>query len=110
MGTLLTDLAQTLVLVEEDGSDAPATARDGGDVQRLLAERHGRQRRRLGWTEQGVRRDYQIIREEVETVLHAAGDVASEDTIREALPIVERLLDRALEVSLAAYRAGGDGA
>jgi nitrogen-specific signal transduction histidine kinase len=108
VGTLLTDLAQTLVLVEEDGSDAPATARDGGDVQRLLAERHGRQRRRLGWTEEGVRRDYRILREEVEEVLQGAGEVVTEDSIREGLPIIERLLDRALEVSLDAWRADPD--
>jgi PAS domain S-box-containing protein len=104
-GTLLTDLAQTLVLLEEDGTDAPATAQDGGDVQRLLAERHGRQRRRLGWSEEGLRRDYEILREEVEAVLSSARDVASDETLREARPIVQRLLHRAFEVSLAAYRA-----
>ena len=103
--TLLTDLAQTLVLIEEDGADAPATARDGGDVQRLLAERHGRQRHRLGWTEEGLERGYQILREEVDAVLHAARDVASEEAIHEAIPIVHRLLDRARKVSLDAYRA-----
>ncbi|HEX6037502.1 PAS domain-containing sensor histidine kinase [Longimicrobium sp.] len=110
MGTLLTDLAQTLVLVEEDGPDAPETAHDGSDVQRLLAERHGRQRRRLGWSEEGLRRDYEIIREEVETVLLAAHEVATEDALREALPIIQRLLGRAANISLEAYRtAGGDG-
>ncbi|HEX8906876.1 MAG TPA: ATP-binding protein, partial [Longimicrobiaceae bacterium] len=45
--TLVTDLAQVLVMLEEDGEDTRGIARDADDVQRLLAERHGRQRRRL---------------------------------------------------------------
>jgi PAS domain S-box-containing protein len=107
MATLLTDLAQTLVLVQEDGAEAPAIARDGGDVQRLLADRHGHQRRTLGWTEEGLVRDYQILREEVEAVLQGAHEIATDDTIREAIPIVVRLLQRAQDVSVAAYRTGG---
>ena len=74
-------------------------------MQRLLAERHGRQRRRLGWSEAGLRRDYEILREEVEAVLASAREVATDETLREARPIVQRLLQRALEISLAAYRA-----
>jgi PAS domain S-box-containing protein len=109
MGTLLTDLSQTLVLVEEDGPDAPETAHDGSDVQRLLAERHGHQRRRLGWSEEGLRRDYDIIREEVEAVLLGASDVATQDTLHEALPIIQRLLHRAMEISLQAYHEDRDG-
>ena len=107
MATLLTDLAQTLVLVQEDGIESEAIARDGGDVQRLLADRHGRQRRTLGWSEEGLARDYQILREEVEAVLQGAHEIATEDTIREAIPIVVRLLQRAQDVSVAAYRGGG---
>jgi hypothetical protein len=75
-------------------------------VQRLLADRHGHQRRTLGWTEEGLVRDYQILREEVEAVLQGAHEIATEDTIREATPIVMRLLQRAQDVSVAAYRDG----
>jgi hypothetical protein len=109
MATLLTDLAQTLVLVQEDGAEAEVIARDGGDVQRLLAHRHGDQRRVLGWTAEGVVREYQILREEVEAVLRGAHEIATDDTIREATPIVVRLLQRAQDVSVAAYHDGKRG-
>jgi len=105
LATLLTDLAQTLVLVEEDGPDAPANARDGGDVQRLLAERHGQQRRRLGWSEEGLRRGYEILREEVDIALQGARGLVTDEAIHEAVPVIHHLLERAREISLVAYRA-----
>ena len=108
VATLLTDLAQTLVMLEEDGQDAPATARDGEDVQALLSRRHGRQRRRLGWTEEGMAREAEILRAEIETVLRDTAAVASGDAVDEALPIVHRLLERAFAESLRAFREDGD--
>ncbi|HWK89990.1 MAG TPA: ATP-binding protein, partial [Longimicrobium sp.] len=64
MSTLLTDLSQALVVLEEDGPDASITAADGRRVQTLLAELHGYQRLRLGWTREGLQREYEILREE----------------------------------------------
>ncbi|HEX8272945.1 MAG TPA: ATP-binding protein [Longimicrobiaceae bacterium] len=107
--TLLTDLAQVLVLLEEDGEDAPATARDGQEVQRLLARRHGAQRRRLGWSEAGLRREYAILREETESALRdTAGAESSREAVDESLAVVHRLLGAAEELSVEAFREGPD--
>ncbi|HEX8244903.1 MAG TPA: ATP-binding protein, partial [Longimicrobium sp.] len=102
--TLVTDLAQVLVVLEEDGEDAPGIAKDADDVQRMLAERHGRQRRRLGWAEGEVRREYEILCEEIERALNDAREVAGGRAVDEALPVVRRLVQRATDLSIAAYR------
>jgi len=106
--TLVADLAQVLVVLEEDGSDARGIARDADDVQRLLAIRHGRQRCRLGWTEAELRREYEILGEEIETSLNAARDVAAGRAVDEALPVIRRLLNRAASLSVGAWREAAE--
>ena len=109
VATLLTDLGQALVLLEEDGPDAAANARDGGDVQGLLAERHGLQRCRLGWSEEALKRDYQILREEVEVALQSARDMVTDEAVDEAAAVIQRLLACAEEISLTAYELAQTG-
>src|SRR5262249_42807346 len=106
LATLVTDLAQVLVVLEEDGEDARGIAKDADDVQRLLAGRPGRQRRRLGWTEMELRREYEILGEELESALNATRELAGEHAVDEALPVVRRLLHRAATLSVTAYREG----
>ncbi|HEX2093930.1 MAG TPA: ATP-binding protein [Longimicrobiaceae bacterium] len=107
LATLLTDMAQALVVIEEDGPDAPATAQDGSDVQALISGRHAVQRRRLGWSEAALVREYEILREEVESALRQAAGAMSESAVDESLAVVRRLLARATEISLRAFRDGG---
>ncbi len=104
MATLVTDLAQVLVVLEEDGADAPGIARDASDVQALLADRHARQRRRLRWTEAGLAREYEVLGQEVEESLRGAAGIATEAAIEEALVVVRRLLARITDRSLRAFR------
>ena len=72
LGTLLAEFARSLVLIEEAGGETTRTLRDGTDIQRVLAERHGAQRAALGWSEADHRREVAILREEVERVPRAA--------------------------------------
>jgi PAS domain S-box-containing protein len=102
--TLVTDLAQVLVVLQEDGDDTRGIARDADDVQRLLAIRHGRQRHRLGWAEVELRREYEILSEEMEAALNAMRELAGSAAVDEALPVVRRLMNRAAELSIEAYR------
>ena len=105
MSTLLADMAQVLVILEEDGADTASTVQDAHDVQVLLAERHGRQRRRIGWTEAALVREYEILREELGATLREGNPNAPERAVDEALEVVRRLLDRAAAASLSAFRA-----
>jgi hypothetical protein len=108
LGTLLTELARSLVLIDEAGGETTRTLRDGTEIQRVLAERHGAQRAALGWGEGDHRREFEILHQEVAAALQAAfgagahavagspatadpGDEAS-GTLAGALDVVTRLL------------------
>jgi signal transduction histidine kinase len=112
IGAFLADIASALVVIEEfDGKPSPLLA-DATEIQRLVSERHGAQRAALGWTESALRREFVIIREELETIVnkhfnqrHRLGE--------EALAIVARFLDQseylALRALEAAQTAGRNG-
>jgi PAS domain S-box-containing protein len=101
LGTLLAELARALVLIEAAGGATTRTLRDGTEIQRLLAERHGAQRAALGWSEADHRREIAIVREEIEGALRAArvgadptaGDDGQPATGQaDALGVIARLL------------------
>jgi len=67
--TFLADVATTLrtlgTVVESATGEPDASTLDGTDIQRVVAERHGAQRARLGWSDAEVRREFVILREEL---------------------------------------------
>jgi hypothetical protein len=69
LATFLSDVAATLrsldTVVESPTGDPSASTLDGTDIQRVVAERHGAQRARLGWSERELRREFVILREEL---------------------------------------------
>ena len=62
---LLADVASALCVMEEVKGSASGTLADAVEIQRLISERHGAQRQRLGWNESALRREFMIVREEV---------------------------------------------
>lgn len=102
-GVFLVDVGQSLVLLAEEGQ--PAVLRDGSEIQRVISELHGAQRCRLRWTEEEIRREFRILREEVDAAL--AGEAAGPGGT-EALALVHRLLDHAEHVSVRGFRAAGE--
>jgi PAS domain S-box-containing protein len=105
------------------GNAAPEPAadvhdlQDGAAIQRVVAERHGAQRARLGWSEGELRREYTILREELTAAVrrrmargHAepAVESAAEGGPRDvagALAVLTEFLAAAERVSIAQYRA-----
>jgi hypothetical protein len=122
--SLVTDLAQSLVIVAEAGADAAALLSDGSAIQRTIAENHGRRRRLQGWTEEALHRDHAILREEMVRVLEtrvAAGQLAGSGDLPSdaptlplarqaraalgpALSVLESLVRRAEAVSVGAWQ------
>ncbi|MDF1503851.1 ATP-binding protein [Roseisolibacter sp. H3M3-2] len=103
--TFVADVAQSLLTV---GADGPLTAemlRDGSEIQRLIAERHGVQRAQLGWPEAELRREWALLGEALADAVRplpaAPADVA------QALALIERLVAAAVEASLRGYRRDG---
>ena len=96
---MLADIASNLVILEETAGEPSTLLNDGADIQRLIAERHGAQRARLGWSEDAIRREHQIIREEVERSMmrHFLGE--TDGRLSEALATVAGLLRHSEDLS-----------
>ena len=95
LSTLIADIATALILIQEAGGEASPLLSDAIEVQRLVSERHGAQRARLGWTEAAMRREFMIVREELERVVHRylPGDGAPNPA--DALAVIGRFVDQA---------------
>ena len=104
----LADIVQALVAVEEARGAASDIMRDGSVLRRIISERHGAQRHRLGWTERELRDEFVILKKCVDD---AARKVASKNrntnALQAARTVLGRLLDTAEEISLRGYRLAG---
>jgi signal transduction histidine kinase len=101
--SLLGDFAQSLVLAAKGGAEGADLLRDGSTIQRAIADRHGARRHAQGWDEAAVRRDHEILREEVERAVRERMGRASADGDA-ALTVLLRFIDRAEAISVAAWR------
>ena len=100
--TMLADIAGALVVIEEScGATSPNLA-DAVEIQRLIAERHGAQRARLGWTETSLRREFMIIREEVERAVLKCVPTGKTLEPTDAVTIVNKFVDQAEYLSVRA--------
>jgi signal transduction histidine kinase len=106
LAALLADLGQELVIVGEAGGDMELL-RDGSDLRNLLADRHGRQRARLGWTEAALRREYEILRAEVAAAVRRPLPAGSAG-VEAAVAALNGLVDEVERVSLAGMRGMQD--
>jgi hypothetical protein len=105
--TFLADVVQSLLAIDESQGVESELLRDGGAIQELIALRHGEQRHRLGWSEDQLVREYDILATELEVCARRRpadprpGDAAD---VTPAIEVLHRLLDRAREASLRGYR------
>jgi PAS domain S-box-containing protein len=103
--TFLVDIGLALVTLDEGGGE-PELMRDGTEIQRLIADRHGAQRARLGWSEEEMRREFTLLREIIprmvapEVVRTADKEVHMED----ALGVLDRLLQQTEMISVRGYQ------
>ena len=103
VAALLADVAESLIVLEDTGGHPTPLMQDGVEIQRLIAERHGAQRARLGWTEETLHRECEILSEEVERALrHRLGEAGGR--IDEAIAIVRRQLDEATHIGVRALQ------
>lgn len=102
-------LASNLTVIGESCGRDPELLADGGHLQRLMAELHGAQRHRLGWSEADIGRETKLLITEVERSINASVDVvaterATSDSQSESirasisLPAVDAARQYALDV------------
>jgi PAS domain S-box-containing protein len=99
LASFLSDLAQTVGAMDLGAGVEADSLRDGTAIQRTIAERHGRQRARLGWRATEVRREFQILREELAAAVRRQIHPPRPEELDEALGILDEFLAGAQRVS-----------
>ena len=98
--TLVMDLATALVFIEEAQNEASRALRDGTEIQRLIAERHGAQRASLGWSAEHYRQELRIMREAIEATLRRHHSFGADADLATALGVLRQLLEHAERAGL----------
>jgi PAS domain S-box-containing protein len=96
-------LGLALIAIAEVGIEASAQLRDRNTIRHDVAELHGAQRRRMGWSEADLSLEYALLRDELAALVRGRakpGDAPADGV----LDLVGRLLDQARAVSLRGYR------
>jgi hypothetical protein len=114
LASFLADVAGTMQHL--DGAvtagigDPTSDVVDGTAIQRVVAERHGAQRARLGWGESELRREFVILREELEAAVRRQADrvpgptsAARRGEAERALEVLRQFLEVAERVSVAGF-------
>ena len=105
LGTFLADFAQQFTILDDEAVDAVPLVRDGSELQQLVIDKHGRQRRRLGWPPSALTVEFAILADEIARVVRSDGSVVGGD-LDDVLALMTALLDEALRASLVGYAAG----
>jgi len=104
--SLLADVGSALCVMEEAKGSASGTLADAVEIQRLISERHGAQRQRLGWTESALRREFMIVREEVDRAIRTASEFGDPLPVEDATTVLGRFLDQAEYIAVRALNTG----
>jgi hypothetical protein len=89
---------------EAKGAHSPTLA-DAVEIQRLIAELHGAQRQRLGWSEAVLRREFMVIREELERLVRYASEFDEPLPVEDGIGVIGRFLDQAEYIAVRALNA-----
>jgi nitrogen-specific signal transduction histidine kinase len=104
IGTFLADVSGVLIAVEESRGEPSALVADGTEIQRLVADRHGAQRARLGWSKAALHREWEILAEEAEQAIRRRVHGVNDAALREAVGIVQRFIEQGEELSCRALQ------
>jgi len=100
--TVVTEIVRAAQLLAETKGRASDLLRDGAEIQRLLAELHGAQRYRLGWTESEIARDVDLLSEQmVDTIGSIDADPQAADF---TVDIVRKIMEQWKQTSIRGYR------
>ena len=113
IATYISDIGQFFAILDERGGERLPLIADGTVIQRVIAERHGAQRHRLGWTEDELRREYAALVSEVERVV-LDSSLLTGSPPSDTLPLLRVILHEATELTIrgfteAAQRSGQAG-
>jgi hypothetical protein len=104
LATFLADLAATLPVIDLSSREDVEATVDGTAIQRTLGDRHGKQRFRLGWRESELKRDFEILRDELSAAIRRRIERERAEEVEATIAAVMEFIAAAERVSLAAYR------
>ena len=108
----IADMASTLAAIEEAHGQPSQLVADGADIQQHVAERHGAQRARLGWSTNALHREYSILRDEIELAMRRRGQSLNPRAMDEAMIVIDRFIEQSESACVRALlraRATPDG-
>jgi len=100
--TVIAEITNAASLLAETKGRASDLLRDGAEIQRLLAELHGAQRYRLGWSETEIARDVDTLSAELVTA--TASLSANGPAVEFVRDVVKKILEQWKQTSLRGYR------
>jgi PAS domain S-box-containing protein len=104
LSTFLADIAQSLPVLGVQAEEEPSPElADAAAVQRTVSERHGMQRARLGWREEEIRREFQILREELAAAVRRRVTDERDHQAKETLVALGRFVEVAERTSVASF-------
>jgi PAS domain S-box-containing protein len=92
------DVAQMLIDIATHSGATPLV-RDGSEIQNVIADLHGRQRARFGWTQETLSRETALLFHAIQSVVERACHDCEAANVDAALRIVQRMLNTAERVS-----------
>ena len=105
IAALLADIGGALVVMEEAKGTHSSTLADTVEIQRLISELHGAQRQRLGWSETVLRREFMILREELDRMVRNASEFGEPLPVDDGIAVIGRFLDQAEYIAVRALNA-----
>jgi hypothetical protein len=109
IATYLSDMGQMFAILDERSAERLPLIEDGTIIQRVIAERHGAQRHRLGWTEEELRASTRrSCRKWRRVVLDSSLLTGSPPS--DTLPLLRVMLHEATELTIRGWFTEADAA
>jgi signal transduction histidine kinase len=101
--TFIADVSIGLRLLEIAGSDPSDLLRDSSAIIRTIMEQHGRQRFRLGWSEEGIEAEMKVLDQVTCAAVRRVAGVSADEQDR-ACGAVSQFVAQAARHTIASYR------
>jgi hypothetical protein len=99
----LSDIGQLFAILDERGGEQLPLLADSAAIQEMMAERHGAQRHRLGWTEDELRREHAMVLSEVERVV-LDSSLLTGSPPGDTIPLLRLILHESEAISVRGFR------
>jgi histone H3/H4 len=104
--SFLADIFQHVAIIDDPAADRTLLIRDGSHIQHMIADLHGAQRAHLGWTEAALRREFELLVQEVERIVRQTlADRALATDADEFVTLLQAFLGDAARVSVEGFAA-----